>query len=217
MHQSELEKKCMARGLVKKIKKVRNSFLPYYAQKKLSGLKYNKKYAKFDIGEYTYGKPNVYDWGGTLKIGKFCSIAPNVNILLGGNHNMTAASTYPFWFYYPELASNNSEYVQKGGVEIGNDVWIGFNVTILSGVKIGHGAVIGAGSVVTKNVEPYAVIGGNPAKLIKKRFDDATIGKLLESKWWDLDIEEIKKLIPLIQGEDIEAFLKAVSGPNIIT
>ncbi len=196
------------RKFIRKLKQFRNIFLPHYAQKKLSGLKYNKRYAKFDIGEYSYGKPEVHDWGGALKIGKFCSIAPNVNILLGGNHNMSAISTYPFWFYHPKLAVNNCEHIQKSGVEIGNDVWIGFGVTILSGVVIGHGAVIGAGSVVTKNVEPYAIVGGNPAKLIRKRFADETIKKLLESKWWELDIEKIKKLIPLIQAENPEEFLE---------
>jgi len=200
----------MVKKAIKSAKKVRNKIFPHYASKKLSGLKHNKKYAKYDIGEYTYGKPDVYDWGGSLKIGKFCSIAPNVSILLGGNHNMAAVSTYPFWSRYPKIASNNATHLQKSGVEIGSDVWIGFGVTIISGVKIGHGAVLAAGSVVTKDVEPYAVVGGNPAKTIKNRFDVDVIAQLLDSKWWDKDIETIKKFIPLLQSEEINVFLKAL-------
>jgi acetyltransferase-like isoleucine patch superfamily enzyme len=153
----------------------------------------NKKYI---IGDCTYGKPIVlFENAETnLTIGKYCSIADNVTIFLGGNHRLDWLSTYPFnvlKLKYP-LAKNIIGHPEtKGDVIIGNDVWIGNGVTILSGVTIGDGAVLAAKSVITKNVKPYEVWGGNPAKLMKNRFNKETTIKLLELKWWDWDEERV--------------------------
>ena len=166
-----------------------------------------------EIGDYTYGKPLVFHWeeNTKLKIGKFCSISDEVKIFLGGNHRADWATTYPFagltgeWKEAGEIKEHN---VSKGDVVIGNDVWIGFGASILSGVTIGDGAVIGAFALVTKDVAPYAIVGGNPAKEIKKRFDDEKIAKLLEVKWWNWEIEKIRKNIPALCSENIEEILK---------
>lgn len=152
---------------------------------------------KFIIGDYTYGKPLVIfeNDESNLIIGKFCSISENVTIFLGGNHRTDWISTYPFNVlteYFPEGKNILGHPATKGNVIIGNDVWIGRNVTILSGIKIGNGAVIATGSVVTKNVGDYEIWGGNPAKLLKKRFDEELIKKLQATNWWDWEIEKIK-------------------------
>ena len=152
---------------------------------------YNSPYG---IG--TYGNPEVlFDSKANLKIGNFCSISDDVTILLGGEHEINTISSYPF-----TLKNHHT----KGDVTIGNDVWIGQSTLILSGVTIGDGAIIGANSLVTKDVEPYAIVGGNPAKLIKYRFDDETIEKLLELKWWDWDIKKIMDNRQLLNSENFE-------------
>jgi acetyltransferase-like isoleucine patch superfamily enzyme len=161
----------------------------------------------YEIGEYTYGHPVVLYPDGKLKIGKFCSIAWNVTIFLGGNHRVDWIATYPFptpdgrW---PKVQDKEHEYLgSKGDVTIGNDVWIGSDVTILSGVTIGDGAVIGTGSVVTADVEPYAIVAGNPAKLIKKRFTDEEIATLLDVRWWDWPIEKVRENVDVLCSGDI--------------
>ena len=169
-------------------------------------------YTKYSIGKYTYGAPIVEDWhqGSTLKIGNFCSIAKNVNILLGGNHPIDWVSSFPFGVIFEEfkeLHYTHPEKLSKGDVIIGNDVWIGINATILSGIIIGDGAVIAANSNVTKNVEPYAIVGGNPAKVIKKRFSDEAISKLLAIEWWEWEIDKIKENLDLILSDRIELFI----------
>ena len=150
-----------------------------------------------EIGEFTYGIPLIRDWndGTKLSIGKFCSIADEVQIFLGGGHHYEYISTYPFnTMLFPELVDEHIlDRTSNGDVIIGNDVWIGMNAIILSGVEIGNGAVIAAGSVVVKNVPPYAIVGGNPAKLIKFRFHDFKISYLEDLKWWDWPIEKIKE------------------------
>lgn len=174
------------------------------------GIRFTNKdpgYKIYDIGDYTYGTPNVMNYGNAsrLKIGKFCSIAKNVSIVMGGIHHTSGATTYPF----EEIFGFNGgrRTFSKGDTIIGNDVWIGYGATILSGLTIGDGSIIAAGALVTKSVDPYTVVGGNPAKEIKKRFDDKTIKQLIKIKWWEWDIKKIKKNIPLITG-DIEKFLK---------
>jgi virginiamycin A acetyltransferase len=170
------------------------------------------QYIKYSVGKYTYGAPIVKDWhqGSTLKIGNFCSIAENVNILLGGNHPTDWISSFPFGVVFDDFKERHysqPEKLSKGDVIIGDDVWIGINATILSGVTIGDGAIIAAHSNVTKNVEPYAIVGGNPAKLIKKRFSDEAISKLLVIKWWNWEIDKIKDNLDLILSDRIELFI----------
>lgn len=158
-----------------------------------------------EIGDFSYGCPEILHWGeaAQLKIGKFCSIANGVKIFLGGNHRVDWVTTYPF--SGPKLSKIwlgkrriEGQPATKGDVIIGNDVWIGYDATILSGVKIGDGAVIGANAVVAKDVRPYAIVVGNPAKEVRRRFDEEIIQKLLEIRWWDWPVEKIKKNIPLL-------------------
>ena len=155
------------------------------------------------VGKYTYGVENIktYEWGEgkTIKIGSFCSIAENIQIFIGGNHRPDWITTYPFKYSYGVGHPSSN-----GDVIIGNDVWIGANSTIMSGVTIGDGVVIANNSHVVKNVEPYTIIGGNPAKPIRKRFDDETIEKLLKLKWWDFDIDEINSITPILCSDNLD-------------
>lgn len=148
-----------------------------------------------EVGRFTYGEPSIigYHSHQGVKIGSFCSIANGVTIIAGGRHLLSAKSTYPFNLMFEE---DNLPWHEesRGSVVIGNDVWIGQGVTICDGVKIGDGAVIGSMAVVTKDVEPYAIVGGNPAKLIRMRFDGDKIKELLEMKWWDKPLEEIRTI-----------------------
>lgn len=164
-------------------------------------MRFVSKYG-WNIGDHTYGKPIIIEPHlAKLSIGKFCSIAGSVCIALG-NHRIDSVSTYPFLTlkkYWPSASlSNEADHDTNGDVLIGNDVWIAQGATILSGVTIGDGAVIAANSVVTKNVPPYAIVGGNPAKIIRYRFDEATIKKLLEIRWWDFDDKKIDSLLPIM-------------------
>ncbi len=167
------------------------------------------------VGEYSYGHPKVRfpETGARLTIGRYCSIADKVEIFLGGNHRTDWVSTYPFdnrpglWTAPP---GGERSHVSRGDVSIGNDVWIGSGAAILSGVTIGDGAVIGARAVVTRDVPPYAIVAGNPAKVVRKRFDDARIAALLEVAWWDLPRSEVESLIPLLQSHDIDALVDHV-------
>lgn len=160
------------------------------------------------VGEYTYYDDingadefekhvtHHYDFiGDKLVIGKFCAIAKGVEFIMNGaNHRMDSVSTYPFNIFgngWEKATPTNDELPIKGDTVVGNDVWIGQNVTILPGVHIGDGAIIGANSDVSKNVPPYAVVAGNPIRLICRRFDDETIEVLLKLKWWDWSSEKI--------------------------
>lgn len=163
------------------------------------------------IGKYTYGENPKIKWkDANLTIGKFCSIASNLNIYLGGNHRSDWVTTYPFGHIYKDVF-NTFDGVghpkTNGDVIIGNDVWIADNVTIMSGITIGDGAVIACNSHIVKNVEPYSIVGGNPAKLIKYRFKKEQIDFLLELKWWDLDDKQINMIIPLLCNSDIDKLI----------
>ena len=176
------------------------------------------------IGDYTIYNDFVHDPREFLKnnvlyhypinkdrliIGKFCSIACGAKFLFNSaNHKMASLSTYTFPLFFEEwgLEKENvaQAWDQKGDIIIGNDVWIGYEAVILSGVTIGDGAVIGCRAVVTKDVPPYTIVGGVPAKPIRKRFDEETIKELQKIKWWDWPEEKIAGKIPAIQAGDLE-------------
>ncbi len=168
-----------------------------------------ERYPQYQIGKHTYGHPKILSWGeGTqIKIGAYCSFAGGIKIFLGGEHRTDWVTTYPFTELWESAKSIKGHPGTKGDVVIGNDVWVGEDATIMSGVMIGDGAVIGSCAVVTKDVPPYGIVAGNPAKLVKKRFDDETIDRLLEIRWWDWDEEAIEKYLPLLLSNDIALFL----------
>ena len=168
------------------------------------------------VGDFTYiadsdfesHVTHLYEWNGDkLIIGKFCQIAAGVEFVMNGaNHQMNAVSTFPFytlegWEMNPP---KKDDLPLKGDTVIGNDVWIGQNATIMPGVHIGDGAIIGANAVVASDVEPYSIVAGNPARLIRKRFDDELIELLEKFAWWDKPIEEINALIPILTSSDLE-------------
>ena len=162
---------------------------------------------QIEVGEFTYGRPTVHIWDDKtkLKIGKFCSIGGNVQILLGGEHHTDWCSTYPFNVFLADAYGFEERIAaSKGDVVIGNDVWICDNVLILSGVTIGDGAVIGAGAVVTKNVQPYDIVGGNPARHIGWRLGDIHRSCLTwRTEWWNWPLDKLVEAIPVIESGDL--------------
>jgi acetyltransferase-like isoleucine patch superfamily enzyme len=170
---------------------------------------------EFETGLFTYGSPKILSWGENKKviIGKFCSIAGDVKIFLGGNHRIDWISTYPFnerLDSFSHAKEIKGHPYSKGDVIIGNDVWVGHGVTILSGVKIGNGAVIGAETVVSKNVDAYTVVVGNPMVVKRKRFTADQIIELERIKWWDWNIDKINKNLNLICSNEIDQFIKII-------
>jgi chloramphenicol O-acetyltransferase type B len=150
-----------------------------------------------------------------LRIGAFCSIAVGVKIFLGGEHRLDWVTTYPFNIIWEKGRGIKGHPKTKGDVVVGNDVLIGAEALILSGVTIGDGAVIGARAIVTRNIPSYAIAVGNPARVVKKRFDEETIGRLMTIKWWDWDDARIEKALPMLLNNDIEAFLQAAESNKI--
>ena len=168
------------------------------------------------VGDFTYiadsdfesHVTHFYPWSrDNLIIGKFCQIAAGVEFVMNdANHKMNAVTTFPFYTLegWEMKIPDPAEMPFKGNTVIGNDVWIGQNAVILPGVHVGDGAIIGANSVVGSDVAPYTIVIGNPAKVLRKRFDDELIGLLLKFKWWDKSIEEINSLIPILTSSDLE-------------
>lgn len=208
---------------------MRNKIYPRTGDKEIVYLKDVVTRPNIEIGDYTiyndfvrdpshFEKNNVlYHYpvnGDRLKIGKFCSIACGAKFLFtSGNHSMQSFSTYTFPIFYEEWGLDGkairSAWDNKGDIVLGNDVWIGYEAVILSGVTIGDGAIVGARAVVTKDVPPYTIVAGVPARPIRKRFDEETIAKLQALRWWDWDEEKIKRCIPAIQSGDIDALERA--------
>ncbi|CQR44685.1 MAG: CatB-related O-acetyltransferase [Thiomonas arsenitoxydans] len=176
--------------------------------------------SQISIGRFTYGFENlsIMQWneGAALKIGAFCSLASKVTIFLGGNHRTDWITTYPFGhIFQDELGCRNilGHPSTKGDVIIGNDVWIGSGATIMSGLNIGDGAVLSANACVVKDVPPYHIVGGNPAKSVKQRFDDEIIELLLRLKWWDLPLSNIKNICEkLCSKPDKDLLLDLISS-----
>ena len=181
------------------------------------------KAPNISVGDYTYydddkdptgfEKNNVLFnypvFGDKLIIGKFCQIASGTQFIMGAaNHRLCSATTYPFNVMseaWAEIAPVHlSQLPHKGDTVIGNDVWFGRNCVVMPGVKIGDGAVVAADSFVSKDVVPYSVVGGNPARFIKKRFDDELTELLLRFKWWDLPPDELAEVMPLLCDADLE-------------
>ena len=158
------------------------------------------------MGDFTYGNPAIFYWGenAKLKIGKFCSIASNVKIFLGGNHNKSFCTTYPFNALMGSFSDIKGHPISNGDIIIGNDVWLAADSTIMSGVTIGDGAIIANKALVTKDVPPYSIVGGVPAKFIAKRFDQPTIDKFLRMKWWDWPDKHIVNAIRILQSNDVD-------------
>ena len=175
------------------------------------------------IGDYTYYDDpddptgfeqnnvlfNYPEFGDRLIIGKFCAIASKTQFIMGpANHRISSVTTYPFNVFGGAWEANTpphlSQLPHKGDTIIGNDVWIGYEAVILAGVTIGDGAIIGTRAVVTKDVPPYSIVGGVPAKSIRKRFDDETIVELLRLKWWDWSEEKIAQNIQAIKSGQVE-------------
>jgi len=183
-----------------------------------------------EVGDYTYYddaddplgfEHNVlyhFDMlGDKLIIGKFCAIASGAKFIMNGaNHQLNTISTYPFaifengWEKINEGVDLSQKYPNKGDIVIGNDVWIGFEALIMPGVKIGSGAVIATRAVVTKDVPDYAIVGGNPAKVIRKRFDDATTARLLKIAWWEWPADKITEHLKLINSADVNELEKVI-------
>ncbi len=199
----------------------KNVAYPLEGYDRLCFLKNVVKHPQIIVGDYTYYddfedvhnfEKNVkylFDFvGDKLIIGKFCMIASNVTFIMNGaNHLSNAISAYPFAVFGHgwEHAMEGKSYPSKGDTIIGNDVWIGYNATIMPGINIGDGAIIASNATVTKDVPPYTIVGGNPAKQIRKRFGEEKISELLQVRWWDWPIERITRNVQHLTGDQLEA------------
>lgn len=166
----------------------------------------------FEKNNVLYHYPINHD---KLQIGKFCSVACGAKFLFNSaNYTLSSLSTYPFPLFFEEWGLEKKDVTNawdnKGDIVIGNDVWIGYEAVILAGVTIGDGAIIGTRAVVTKDVPPYTIVGGVPAKSIKKRFSEETISTLLEIQWWNWSKERIARNIGAIQSGNIEQLKEAI-------
>lgn len=183
------------------------------------------------VGDYTYyddpidptafeRKNVLFNWpefGDKLIIGKFCAFASGVQFIMGSaNHRMSSISTYPFNVFGGTWEENTPPHLSqlpfKGDTVIGNDVWIGRESVIMPGVKIGDGAIVAAYSVVAKDVEPYTIVGGNPSRLIKKRFNEELTTLLLSLQWWNFDPEKLASFLPILCDSDLPAIQRKIQN-----
>lgn len=193
-----------------------NKIYPISGVNTLTFIRPTIKHPNIIVGDFSYFADvdfekhvtHHYDFiGDKLIIGKFCQIGSGVEFVMNGcNHQMNTATTFPFYIFegWNQEAPPMNDMPLKGDTIVGNDVWIGQNSTILPGVHIGDGAIIGLNSVVGSDVPPYTIVAGNPAKEIRKRFDNELIDILLKLKWWDKSIEEIETLIPILTCSDLQ-------------
>lgn len=213
-------------GFKFKWSRIRNRFLAIFDKSRYAGTDFfgltriqnasDIKNNLLTVGNETYGKIDIFDGAGTNKIiiGNYCSIANGTKFILAF-HRADFVTTYPFKFlkeYHNNIEIKENDHISKGDIKLGNDVWIGVNSIIMSGVTIGDGAIIGSNSVVTKDVEPYSIVAGNPAKHIKYRVEDPVLReKLQQIAWWNWDKEKIHTNINKIMNADIQAFVDEFS------
>ncbi|AEQ97957.1 CatB-related O-acetyltransferase [Xanthomonas oryzae pv. oryzicola] len=170
---------------------------------------------RISVGRFTYGDPQFKVWseGERIDIGAFCSIADGVLIFGGGEHRLDWVTTYPLRIALNSPGAGQDGHPHtKGPTVIGNDVWIGHGAIVLSGVTVGDGVCVGAGAVVSKDVPPYAIVAGNPARVVRMRFDEQVIARLLEIRWWQWPIEKIRAFESLLCADDLGAFIAAASA-----
>jgi hypothetical protein len=170
------------------------------------------------IGAFTYGPIDILSFSDALRqgvsfsFGGYCSIGPRVKLYLCYDHNTRLVTTFPFSKAFPqewpEAKRLSGHPLSRGSITIGHDVWLGAEASIMSGVKIGHGAVISHRAVVTKDVGPYEIWGGVPAKKIKSRFDEETVKTLLRLAWWNLPVDRLRRLIPLLMSQDVHGLIR---------
>ncbi len=201
-----------------------NTLFPLAGYERLCFLKNLVNHPAIEVGDYTYyddfedvnnfvkNVKYLFDFtGDRLVIGKFCMIASGVEFIMNGaNHLSDAVSAYPFAAFggaWSE-AMRGKSYPSRGDTVVGNDVWIGYRAALLPGVRIGDGAIIGAYSVVTKDVPPYTIVGGNPAREIRQRFSPGHVERLRQLRWWDWDPEKITRNVHLLTGNDVEALTR---------
>jgi len=175
----------------------------------IDGAEYYPPKGMVKFGEHTLGRPRILSWrrDDLLVVGKFCMFAADSMVVLSGEHCLDRVSCYGFKSRFLGLKGDNLDGVSKGPVFIGNDVWVGGNAMILSGVTIGDGAIVAAGAVVTQNVPAYSIVAGVPARVLRFRFSDEQIMKLLKIAWWDWDEAEIIANIDSFYG-DPEGFIE---------
>jgi chloramphenicol O-acetyltransferase type B len=172
------------------------------------------QFPMWSIGEFSYGVPVIVGGGGAgnLTIGRYCSIAAQTTIFLGGDHRTDWVTTYPFSAFSPSARRIRGHPSSRGDVVIGNDVWLARASTILSGVTIGDGAVVAAQAVVVRDVPPYAIVGGNPARVLRIRFAEEHVARLLKLRWWDWPPERLERHFPLMLSDRIGDFLDAAEA-----
>jgi acetyltransferase-like isoleucine patch superfamily enzyme len=173
-------------------------------------LSQNPRFHDCEIGEWTYGEPSVFlgRTHGKLRIGKYCSIGPDVEMILVGDHRTDFVTTYPFSVFFKEASHITGYPRDRGDIVIGNDVWICYGARILAGARIGDGAVVGMGAVVTGAVPPYAIVAGNPARIIRYRFEQGVIEELLRIRWWTWQHEKVLRAAPMLASDDLGSFLR---------
>lgn len=170
---------------------------------------------RISIGRYTYGGATFKLWSESdrIEIGAFCSFAEGVLVFGGGEHRPDWVTTHPLRIAFNSPGAGQDGHPHsKGPTKIGNDVWVGHGAFILSGVQVGDGACIGAGALVARDVPPYSIIAGNPARLVRFRFSEEQIASLLEIRWWTWPVEQIRRYESLLCSNDIDAFIAAAKS-----